>query len=35
MDIYFYNTLTHSKDKFKPIDEKEVKICKPAEQQEN
>ena len=26
MDIYFYNTLTHSKDKFKPLDEKEVKI---------
>ncbi len=32
MDIYFYNTLTHSKDKFKPIDEKEVKIysCGPT-----
>ena len=32
MDIYFYNTLTHSKDKFKPLDEKEVKIysCGPT-----
>ena len=32
MDIYFYNTLTHSKDKFKPIDKKEVKIysCGPT-----
>lgn len=32
MDIYFYNTLAHSKDKFKPIDEQEVKIysCGPT-----
>ena len=32
MDIYFYNTLTHTKDKFKPLDEKEVKIysCGPT-----
>lgn len=32
MDIHFYNTLTHSKDKFKPIDGKEVKIysCGPT-----
>ena len=32
MDIYFYNTLTHSKDKFKPIDKREVKIysCGPT-----
>ena len=32
MDIYFYNTLTHSKDKFKPLDKKEVKIysCGPT-----
>ena len=32
MDIYFYNTLTHSKDKFKPLDEKEVRIysCGPT-----
>ena len=30
--MYFYNTLTHSKDKFKPLDEKEVKIysCGPT-----
>ena len=32
MDIYFYNTLTHSKEKFKPIDENEIKIysCGPT-----
>lgn len=32
MDIYFYNTLAHSKDKFKSIDEQEVKIysCGPT-----
>ena len=32
MDIYFYNTLTHSKDKFKSLTEKEVKIysCGPT-----
>ena len=32
MDIYFYNTLTHAKEKFKPIDEKEVRIysCGPT-----
>lgn len=32
MDIYFYNTLTHSKEKFKPLDNKEVRIysCGPT-----
>ena len=32
MDIYFYNTLTRQKEKFKPIDEKEVRIysCGPT-----
>ena len=32
MDIYFYNTLTKTKEKFQPIDEKEVKIysCGPT-----
>ena len=32
MDIYFYNTLTKRKEKFKPIDKKEVKIysCGPT-----
>ena len=32
MDIFFYNTLTHSKEKFHSIDEKEVKIysCGPT-----
>ena len=32
MDIYFYNTLTKEKEKFKPIDEKQVKIysCGPT-----
>ncbi len=32
MDIYFYNTLTKTKEVFKPIDEKEVKIysCGPT-----
>lgn len=32
MDIYFYNTLTKTKEIFKPIDEKEVKIysCGPT-----
>ena len=32
MDIYFYNTLTRSREKFKPIDEKEVRIysCGPT-----
>ena len=32
MDIYFYNTLTRSKEKFKPINDKEVRIysCGPT-----
>ena len=32
MDIYFYNTLTRQKEKFKPIDENEVRIysCGPT-----
>ena len=32
MDIYFYNTLTKKKEKFEPIDEKEVRIysCGPT-----
>ena len=32
MDIYFYNTLTKKKEKFIPIDSKEVKIysCGPT-----
>ena len=32
MDIYLYNTLTRQKEKFKPIDEKEVRIysCGPT-----
>ena len=32
MDIYFYNTLTKTKERFKPIEEKEVKIysCGPT-----
>ena len=32
MDIYFYNTLTRKKEKFKPIDTKEIKIysCGPT-----
>lgn len=32
MDIYFYNTLTKSKDKFQPIDNREIKIysCGPT-----
>ena len=32
MDIYFYNTLTKRKEKFKPMDKKEVKIysCGPT-----
>ena len=32
MDIYFYNTLTKEKEKFKPIDENQVKIysCGPT-----
>ena len=32
MDIYFYNTLTKSKEKFTPIDEKEVRMysCGPT-----
>ncbi len=32
MDIFFYNTLTKSKEKFKPLDEKQVKIysCGPT-----
>ena len=32
MDIYFYNTLTRKKEKFKPIDKKEIKIysCGPT-----
>ena len=32
MDIFFYNTLTKSKETFKPIDNKEVKIysCGPT-----
>jgi len=32
MEIYLYNTLTHSKEKFKPIDGKEIKIysCGPT-----
>ena len=32
MDIYFYNTLTRKKEKFEPIDEKEVRIysCGPT-----
>ena len=32
MDIYFYNTLTKNKEKFEPIEEKEVKIytCGPT-----
>ena len=32
MDIYFYNTLTRQKDKFEPIDSKEIRIysCGPT-----
>ena len=32
MDIYFYNTLTKNKDKFKPINSEEVRIysCGPT-----
>ena len=32
MDIYFYNTLTKKKEKFEPIDEKEIRIysCGPT-----
>lgn len=32
MDIYFYNTLTRKKEKFVPIDEKEIRIysCGPT-----
>ncbi len=32
MDLYFYNTLTKTKDKFKPINDKEVRIysCGPT-----
>ena len=32
MDIYFYNTLTRKKDKFEPLDPKEVRMysCEPT-----
>ena len=32
MDIYFYNTLTRKKDKFEPLDPKEIRIysCGPT-----
>ena len=32
MDMYFYNTLTKKKDKFEPIDSKEIRIysCGPT-----
>ena len=32
MDIYFYNTLTRKKDKFEPLDPKEVRMysCGPT-----
>ena len=32
MDIYFYNTLTHNKDKFEPLDPKEIRMysCGPT-----
>ncbi len=32
MEIYFYNTLTHTKEKFNPINKEEVRIysCGPT-----
>lgn len=32
MEIYFYNTLTHSKEKFSPINKEEVRIYSCGQQ---